>query len=473
MTFRARRGLVLAIPIAAIIVLGFALVTYAYWPGVMIDDARWQYQQVVDNSYEDWHPPLMAWVWRRLAFVLPGPASMLLLQLLLYWAGIALIAWWAYRRGQPGLAAAIAGAGWLPIPLALGGTVVKDVLMAGCLLCGAGLLLCRTLAARRMPRAAMSLASIAFLFAAAALRLNAVFACLPLLLAALPAGFTRNKVRMAASAAAAAMALLAIGPAISMLVQAEHTDVDLSLIIFDLGGITEHSKVSQFPDFGVRDPVAVNHRCYDPFQWDSYSTWAKSPCPLGFERFEALVEQGDVSVKALWLKAVLTHPVAYAEHRLDHFNRSAWFLVPVVPVPAAWSQSVPNPWGFQVHRSALLTIFSRYADIAGATPLGWPIFWIALALAALIIGCSTAASPAVRALAASAFVYGFSYLVVGVAVGLRYYVWTISGAALAALVLAVELHAERRAVSRGAILASTAVLVVPTLMAIVARWALA
>jgi len=39
-----------------------ATIAYAYWPGIMIDDARWQYQQAVDNAYEDWHPPLMAWI---------------------------------------------------------------------------------------------------------------------------------------------------------------------------------------------------------------------------------------------------------------------------------------------------------------------------------------------------------------------------------------------------------------------------
>src|SRR5260221_11569539 len=106
----------LPIVILAIIALGFGLVAYAYWPGVMIDDARWQYQQAVDNAYEDWHPPLMAWVWRRLAFMVPGPAPMLLLQLLLYWAGIALIAWWAYRRGSGRSPAALASAAPIPPP---------------------------------------------------------------------------------------------------------------------------------------------------------------------------------------------------------------------------------------------------------------------------------------------------------------------------------------------------------------------
>src|SRR5437763_15477200 len=145
MMLRAPRGSALVL-ILAILRPGFALVACTYWPGVMIDDARWQYQQSVDNEYEDWHPPLMAWIWRRLMFVMPGPAPMLLLQLLLYWAGIGLVAWWAYRRGERGLAVGIACAGWLPAQLGLTGTVVKDVLMAGFLPVSTRLLLSRTLA---------------------------------------------------------------------------------------------------------------------------------------------------------------------------------------------------------------------------------------------------------------------------------------------------------------------------------------
>src|SRR5690242_11558863 len=86
------RGAPLSISIViAIAAAGAVLVLIAYWPGIMIDDARWQYQQVVDNAYEDWHPPLMAWIWRHLTVIAKGPAPMLALQVLLYWAGFGLI----------------------------------------------------------------------------------------------------------------------------------------------------------------------------------------------------------------------------------------------------------------------------------------------------------------------------------------------------------------------------------------------
>lgn len=458
--------------ICAIVVVGFGLVAYGYWPGIMIDDTRWQYQQVVDNAYEDWHPPLMAWIWRQLVYFAPGPAPMLILQLALYWASIALTACWAYRRGHPRLAVAIACAGWLPAPLALAGTVIKDMLMTGFLLCAVGLLLCRTLVRANAMRAAMTAASILAIFLAAALRFNAFFACLPLLLAALPTAFTRTKVRTLLTALAGTAALMMTGPAVARLVQAEQTDVDLSLIIFDVGGITEHSGVSAFPYMGVSNPVGVNHRCYDRYEWDSYSDWAKRPCPVGFHRWEELVDDEDLDARRLWLHAIVAHPLAYAEHRLEHFNLETWFVVPEGPDFTAWTQSVSNPWGFEVRQNRIPKVLASFADAAATTPLGWPIFWISLSLAALISGAAARLRLEALALAASAFLYGAAYLVVGVATGMRYYVWTITGAALAILVLAVELRSRRARLASRSMIIAAGVVAAPTAMAIAARVAL-
>jgi MFS family permease len=448
---------------------GLAIVAYGYWPGIMIDDARWQYQQAVDNAYEDWHPPLMAWTWRRLMFLYPGPAPMLVLQLLLYWTGILLIALWAYRRGRPRLGLALACVGWTPAPLALTGTITKDCLMAGLLSCAAGLLLWRDFARRPW---LLSLAALALLLLAAALRFNAFLACVPLALAAVPRIFTSTLPRQMVTAFIAAAACVMTGPAVAALVQAEKTGVSLSLIMFDLGGITEHSGVSVFPDMDVPNPVAINHRCYDPHGWDSYSTWAKRPCPIGFDRLQSLVDDEDVDARAVWVHGIVAHPIAYVEHRLEHFNTSTFFLVRSGPHFTAWNQSVPNPWGFQVRPNPVLAAVGAITNAAAWTPLGWPIFWISLAAAALLLAVSLSLRSQVLALSASAFLYGAGYLIVGVATGMRYHLWTITGAALAAVLVAGELwHGRLRPTGRVAILAA-AVVAVPTIMALLARLAL-
>ncbi len=454
--------------ILVIIGLGAALVL-GYWPGIMIDDARWQYQQALDNAYEDWHPPLMAWVWRHLIALAPGPAPMFALQLLIFWTGIALIALSAHRRGHPRLALALAFTGLVPAPLALMGSVTKDALMDGALLVASGLLLWLPLVHGTLLRRALAGGAIAALLLAAALRFNAFFACVPLALVALPEGFTRTRPRLLLSAALAAAAFLAIGPAISGLLRAENTGVKLSLIIFDLGGITEHSGVSQFPDLGVRDPVGVNHRCYDPYGWDSYSDWAPRPCPIGFDAIQPLVDDGDLDPTALWVHAVASHPLAYLEHRWTHFNLSSWFLVPKGPKFTAWSQSVPNPWGYRIRQNTLTLAVGAAADLAARTPLGWPIVWISLALGALIAGLFARVPRAPTAIACSAFLYGAGYFLVGVATGIRYYMWTISGAAVAVLLVGAELWQRRAKLSSWKLALPAAIVALTTLLAAATR----
>jgi hypothetical protein len=457
------------VAILAIASLGAALICYAYWPGIMIDDARWQYQQAVDNAYEDWHPPIMAWVWRQLIALSPGPAPMLTLQVLLYWIGFVLIASAAYRRGHSRLALALAATGFLPAPLALMGSVTKDALMAGALLMATGMLLWRPLVRSALARAALSGGVMAALFFAAALRFNAFFACIPLALVALPDRLTCTKPRMLLSAVAAAGAFLMTAPVIAGLLHAEDTDVQLSLIIFDIGGITEHTGLSQFPDMHVPNAVAVNHRCYDPYGWDSYSDWATKPCPLGFDAVQARIDDDDLNPGNLWIRAIAAHPLAYLDHRLAHFNLSTWFIVPRGPDFTAWSQSVPNPWNFRIRESGLLTAISALANGAAVTPLGWPIFWISVALAAIVGGTIAGLPREPIAIALSGFLYGCGYFVVGVATGIRYYMWTFSGAAVAAILVGAELWRRRAMLKRRAVLVCAGIVVAPTTMAIAAR----
>jgi hypothetical protein len=460
-------GRLFVVAIFVLALAGFALVAWAYWPGVMIDDARWQYQQAVDNAYEDWHPPLMAWIWHMLIPLRAGPAPMLLLQLGLYWSGIGLIGTYMFRRGRKWFGIAAALGGWIPASLALLGSVTKDSLMTGSLLLAVGLLLWTRGIGNRTARVALGVGAMLALLFASALRVNAFFACTPLAVALVPSRFTRTPLRLILTASLAAAVFAAIPWVIARGLNAEDTDAQLSLIIFDLGGITEDSGTNQFPDLHVANSVAVNHRCYDPAQWDSYSTWAIKPCPLGFDAFQSLVDEGDTDPRMIWLRAISSHPIAYVEHRLAYFNLSTWFLVSGGPDFTAWKQSVPNPWNFQVRQTTVLKAIDGAANAGGQTPFGWPIFWIAIALAIVVASRVGRLDRIATSIAVSAFVYGAGYAIVGVATGMRYYMWAISGAAIAAVLAASDLS-ERTARRRFAIVVAP-VVIVPTGLAALAR----
>jgi len=439
-----------------------SLTAYAYWPGLMTWDPVRQYGEALSGEITDWHPPMMQWVWQRLLAIHPGPAPMLVLQLGLYWGGLALLAAAIRRDGRRGLAWAVLACGLLPLGMALTGAILKDCVMAGALLAATGLL-----AWRGGRGGASGLAAAALLLFAATLRFNAFAACLPLLVALLPRAWWRSWPRLLATAAVATAMLVAAMPIANRLIGAEPSGVELSLVIFDLGGITEHGGASVFPEeMAVRDPVRANHRCYNPNKWDSYSDWVEPECPLGFTAWNDDVAPDGVKPYPFWLRTVLTHPLPYAEHRLTHFAINTRLL----PLPDATERPVPvttapNPWGFRVSDNRVLHLLDALAVASAHTPLGWPIVWMAVALGAAIAGWprrrqggkaaslaegawaegqATARTRLIVPLALSSLLYGCGYMVFSVASELRYHLWTELAALLAAVLAAGGAPLPRR-----------------------------
>ena len=432
-------GRAIALPVFAM--AGGSLTASAYWPGMMTWDAIRQYGEALGGEIDDWHPPVMQWMWRRLIEVHPGPAPMLLLQLALYWGGLAILAGVFWNKGKRRLGWALLSCGLLPLGLALTGMILKDCLMAGALLVVTGLL-----ALRDDRRSTWSgLLAGGLLCFAATLRFNAFTACLPLLIALLPRAYWCTWPRMLVTAAVAIAALIAVMPLTNRLLGAEPSGVELSLVLFDLGGITEHSGVSVFPEeLEVVSPVTVNHQCYQAAKWDTYSDWVAPECPLGFTAWNDNIDAAEVKPRAVWTHAIMAHPIAYAQHRLDHFAINVR-LLPVIdaverPVP---DHDAPNPWGFQTSANRLRRAVDALAMATAHTPLGWPIVWIAIAFGALIASWGLPHASLVVPVALSSIFYGCGYIVFSVASELRYHLWTEIAALIAIVIVTAECPRRR------------------------------
>lgn len=405
-----------------------ALHLAAFWPGIMVWDAIRQYGQALSGHYDDWHPPALAWGWRQLGVFGPGPATMLVVQAVLYWGGLGLLVDGAVRRRQMRLAVAIGVIGGLPIGLVLVGSVLKDSLMAGALLLTTGLI--PSIAPPLKGRGLLVALAAVLLLAAATVRFNATLACLPLALLLWPKELLRTKRRVALAAVVSAIPLLLAMPVANRLLHAEKSGVELSLVIFDLGGITVHTGQSAFPPLPLADPVAINARCYTPVAWDSYAWWVDKPCPIGFTMVRDAFTRAQASSTGFWLHALAAHPLAYTEHRFAHFNQNSRLLADDAQLHGLSLQTDPNPWGFAVPPSRLRDAIAALADASVDSPLGWPACWIALAFAALVL-MPAGAPPLAVALVWSSLLYGLSYLPLSVATEVRYHLWTGLAAALA------------------------------------------
>src|ERR1700722_18650475 len=92
---------------------GLAL-SLSFWPGIMIWDSGRQYLQALSGHFDDWHPPLMEWIWRLFVSLMPGPGPMLVLQLGLYGAALGFLAYRSWQRGNKHEAGWLAATGLLP-----------------------------------------------------------------------------------------------------------------------------------------------------------------------------------------------------------------------------------------------------------------------------------------------------------------------------------------------------------------------
>ncbi|WP_225883069.1 hypothetical protein [Sphingomonas aliaeris] len=277
--------------------------------------------------------------------------------------------------------------------------------------------------------------------AAATLRFNAFLAGLPLIVALLPRWSRRTPLHLLATSAFSAIVVLAAMPLANRLVGARPSGVELSLVIFDLAGITQFSGVNAFPPLAdVPDPVATSRRCYTPIRWDSYAWWVEEPCAIGFANVGAALKAQHVGPYAFLARAIAAHPIAYARHRLAHFNINTRFLVPDEIERAVQVESAPNRWGYAVTPNPVLSAIDAAALVMARTPLGWPIVWIALAIGILGISSHLPSRRIVIPLASSAVMYGMGYAMFSVASEFRYHLWTMMSA-LAMAITASDLHA--------------------------------
>ena len=406
-----------------------------WWPGVAMYDTIDQYHQAVTGAYEDWHPPVMARLWSLLLPFGGGQAPMFVLQTALYAAGLGLLAARLAQGGGWRRSAAVLAIGAWPLFSGWEGVVLKDAQMAAALVAATGLAGWWRLAGRRLPLAAAA-AIILLLLYALLVRGNAVFAVVPLALALFGWPRLNHPLARAAAALAAVAALLALAPLVNhRLLGAAETGIERTLPTYDLAGIAHFAGAQAVPALPPEAWAGIEARdCYRPFFWDTFGDARR--CGFIHDGLDEAAPAGALS--RLWVGTIVRHPIAYAEHRLGHWNATLRWLVPRNwPVAAPPSESEPNDAGL-VSPGGAAACAAALADWIGATPFGWPILWFAASLAVLALaGPSQGPAPALAfALALSAAVLEASFAAISISADLRYHLWPMLATALAWTLLA-------------------------------------
>ncbi|MEW9515413.1 hypothetical protein [Streptomyces tubercidicus] len=298
-------------------------------PGFLSLDTVDQLQQALGKRpVTDWHPPVMALLWRALIEVTGRPGAMAALQSAVLWAALWTIAWrvWA-RTGKRVGSLAILAIGLAPYVMNFTGVVWKDVQMAFALLAACAVaFVARDLPADRI-RMRWALLALGVLLIAYALlvRKNAVLAGIPvffLLVRALWPVPGRRKWLISAGALIAA-AVVSSG-AVSAVAKPVETRQFSQILLDDLVHVLSvdevrvaAGKAATTPDF-QRAMVVTAKRCLpennlSDAYWRCYPRDpAAGPTELGRHADE---------LTTMWSSEMPHRLPQYAEYRLQVFSK--------------------------------------------------------------------------------------------------------------------------------------------------------
>ena len=416
-----------------------------WYPGIPNSDSNSEFAQISSGVLNDWHPPAMTRVWQLLLHIGTGTAPLFVLNIALYWIAAALISSALMRNGLRYGAFSVLIVFAFPTFIMQNINITKDVHFAVVLLCAYGIILwfkARNISVPIIVR----LLAIALVLYAALIRTNGVFVALPMLAYAAGFQWLRKPQILFPLTVGFGLVLVPLTSIVNHNVLGAHDAGSIrSLQLFDLGGIAHNSGDTRV--FGSSTELKPEdlRRCYSPIMWDTLGS--NGPCPsfvLKIGRapensFKLLPPLGD-----LWISAIERYPLAYIQHRFASFNSATYFMEPTHHVDAV-----------RVFNTAAIRVPSlknKALDFFRYIPLLMPGCLIALGLAQiwLVVSDSSVRERSERygllPLLTAGLAYGLSFLVVGVATDLRYFIFSDLAILVSAVIL---MSTSRRALLSG------------------------
>lgn len=489
----ARSGWVWDVVLGGLSIVWAVVFVRLYAPGRVNVDIANQYAQATGAiPFSDWHPPVMAVVWRGLIDLTGEQASLFVLQTGLIAASCWVLGVIIHRCGAPRWVSLLGPAVMVtPWTLSQMSMLWKDTQMAAALLAAVMLLT----VARLVPKTwLLWVPALGLLIYAVGLRKNAVFAIIPIavylgwcLVTALAARRSRRhetpgseappsrrtRVRSVLATASAGVVVLIIlvgGVKASDATIAARYDVQptgqISQVLLDDVMFSVPDKELMASDAPPELKAKIGQarpKCLQMGEiWDAY--WNCYGKGATGENFSPIADQD--ALRQLWLDTVITHPLRYAEYRATVFSYY-FFSSSLEYWPAEWHGEGTKVGIAQGDEKADYLFRPYVEDFALATfPMVFkPWFWCLLAVLLLVAvrrlrrtdrsemsrsaGPRPAPSvvPEIVMLATSALCYVAGYFPIVPANHFRYTFWPAL-AVTVGLVLTLGMWSARRRIAR-------------------------
>lgn len=442
---------------AAAAVRGYA-VSVVFYPGFLSNDSADQLAQAKGlKPVTDWHPPVMALLWRTLIATTGTHAAMAALQAAALWGTLWVLAVVVWKRtGSRPLSLLVLAIGLAPHITTFTGVVWKDTHMAYVLLaaCAVAFLARELPAGRDRNRWVLLALGVLFLAYAILVRKNsfpaaaAVFVLLVLAIWPKP-GRRRWLIAVCSLLAITAVGSLIVSSATHPVAARQYAQIPLDDVVHVLTPEQVRiaaEKAGANPEF--RDAlVATAQKCQErDIPADAFFACypgAPGDRPIGPP---IPADYAEVLVK-MWVQQMPQHAADYAAYRTRVFARFL-FQSNLPYFDASWHNSPEN---VKVDPALNATLRSYVTGFVRDVPVlfqGW--FWLAVALVLMLRRrWSGPWSRELRLLGASSVLYLATYLPTAPESNYRYMYWPALACTLAVILIASS-HVLRRRAARAA-----------------------
>lgn len=451
------------LPLLLVVLACIALTIFIFQPGYLNADAVDQLGQARSGQYSDWHPPVMSWVWSLLDKIAPGALGMFILQVILFWGGLGLLA--AFVTPKPLNQILIVLLGFYPPLFMLLSAVIKDILMAAVFLFGFAILLW----AGRLRSLTLFFLSLFFIMFGMLTRHNAILVVAPLFLYA---GFifidlkpikiarlTPLWLGLTSGVFFFAVAFL-LGRAWSGSITKIESYPIQQIMVHDLTAITLRLKTDFLPDYlaaseqpSMGDLRRIyNIRSLKNLFWPDFT-------PIHFKLLTDPAQVEDLT--NIWVQTVTEHPRAYLEHRWKVFAATMGITVYKACGPYYYEETVYKPKGlyqaggnYYSENPVTDKLFGLVEPLRESPVYwNWPYVLLCLIVSALsiftIYKYGFVQSPlavAALVLSAGASMYALANLFVAISCDFRYVHWNVTTALVSALFLFASIKKKTPAV---------------------------
>lgn len=424
-------------------VFAFIFSYFTFAPGFYSADSLSQYYQATGRTeLNDWHPPIFAIVWAALIKITSLTSSMLVVQLLLIWAGVCLLALTIYKRYNSRLYSLLPflTIGLSPYVFTISGTIWKDVHLAASLffLSALSFYVLNQKNISRKKKIAVLAVTGALVIYASNIRYIAIIPTLPILI--LLSGLIVNTKYKYAYITSIIILVFAMPAVIRVAFEPIDSGVEQSVMLDDITALNTQDEIKRL-NISNEMQAYIKDVVKGCEKTDAVAGKLLY-CDVSPERFKNLALHQNNSLRDAWIKTLISDPVGYLEHRRIIFNK---LLNPENIYAWHKGRVDNNEVGINPPSNKSTDLAEdHYNFIVRDYGFGFrPYFWFALSTTGLIIAYKyrrrIKMTKFIVTVYASGILLLLTYVPSAVSFQYRYTYWLTISSSLASTILVIEL----------------------------------